>query len=70
MSRRPGKYADLVFVVAPHCPRCKSMDLYTVRSVGDQGDGSILRLSLCLKCGKRFSLILEPPDYPDSGKDD
>lgn len=60
--------SDYLSLVRTHCPKCFGLELRTLRSVRDQGDGSSLRRTLCLACGHRFKIVYEPP-LPKYGKD-
>lgn len=49
----------IVTIRRPRCPRCRSVDLHTRRTAGDQGDGSILRYVRCRQCGESFKVVVE-----------
>jgi thiol-disulfide isomerase/thioredoxin len=65
--------AEIVFLVAPHCPFCYSLRPIIVRSE-QAGDNSVTRRCVCRKCSKRFIIAVEPPEgfsesVPNFGRD-
>lgn len=63
--------APLVFVVAPHCPRCLAPRPIIIRSE-QGGDGSVSRRCVCRSCSSRFVVVIELPGdgLPESGRDE
>jgi hypothetical protein len=57
----PWSHAPCVFVHAPACPSCGSLDLLTIRSE-QNGDGSTTRKTICRRCSKKFKVVVELPD--------
>lgn len=43
----------------PRCYQCGSARLSAKDGSRQQGDGSVLRFTVCLDCGKKFNLVLE-----------
>jgi hypothetical protein len=54
--------APLVFIPAPACPRCGEVKPIIIRSLSG-GDGSTARRSICRRCGSRFVVVVEPPEF-------
>lgn len=52
--------APLVFITAPHCPRCLAPRPIIIRSE-QGGDGSVSRRCVCRSCSSRFVLVVEMP---------
>ena len=50
---------ETVFLERPRCPVCECHELETVRSYGDQGDGSLLQRKRCKDCGHKFKIVWE-----------
>lgn len=50
---------EVVYISRPRCPKCKSANIETRRTAGDQGDGTTLRYVRCCKCGERFKVVVE-----------
>ncbi len=51
----------VVTVQRARCPNaiCRSVDIVKRRSLGEQGDGSLMRYVRCRTCGQHFTLWLE-----------
>lgn len=47
-----------VHVARPRCPGCSSPNLLSYKTV-EQGDGTLLRYSLCRDCHAKCKVILE-----------
>ncbi|BBO34731.1 hypothetical protein [Lacipirellula parvula] len=43
-----------------YCPACQSGDFTIVRSMGDQGDGSVFRRCVCRSCSAPFLVVVDP----------
>jgi DNA-directed RNA polymerase subunit M/transcription elongation factor TFIIS len=48
-----------VIYARPRCYQCDSTRLSAKDGSRQQGDGSVLRFTTCLDCGKKFNLVLE-----------
>jgi DNA-directed RNA polymerase subunit M/transcription elongation factor TFIIS len=54
----PRDELPIVSVERPRCPYCGKLEIKTTRSTYCKADDSSTRTTVCLKCGKRFIVIV------------